>query len=749
MGANKNLNPVQNQAVEHTEGPLMILAGAGSGKTRTLVSKIIYLLEEKSVPAYRMLAVTFSNKAAREMRERVSSETSLDARALQITTFHSFCANVMRKEAAYIGLSRNFTIYDESESKAVAKSILAKKGIGPKEISANALLYYIDDLKNKGHYRGRPVATASKEELVDFIDVNEEFYSYFVEYESELLRSNALDFGGLITGVIQLFETHPEVLKFYQDRFHYILVDEYQDTNRAQFELVRLLSRERKNICVVGDEDQSIYSWRGADIRNILDFEKTFPDAKLIKLEQNYRSSKTIITAASRVIARNEQRKGKEMWTQNSEGEVIKIIECVDEKKEGDYIAQEISNLMAQKVPQRDIAVFYRNNSQSRVIEDNLRKLKIPYRVLGGIKFYERKEIKDLLSYLRLVVNEKDSLAFTRIINTPARGVGATTLRRLEDEAIRYKLSLWEMTCEILHASEKHPEVKLSAKIRSSVGSLVNLIQEVKMLVEAKVRPHLCYEKILNESGYLEHLRQNRDYESLARIENLEELLSAVKQYEEGLDVPTLQGFLETISLDESSFSEEVAQQGEVVLMTVHSSKGLEFPYVFLTGAEENIFPSYRSLEQGKIGVEEERRLFYVAMTRAMKQLVISFASARMLFGALKFNGPSRFLDEIPSEFYTWKKLQTFDHDFDPVRTDYDEYSQEPPPFDEGKVFQYQAPRKSTYHRGSKVIHTLYGEGIVLDSEGQGGEEKVSIKFKGGVTKKFMVKFAPLTVASP
>ncbi len=745
----KKLNKAQRQAVEETEGPIMVLAGAGSGKTRTLVTRISYLLAEKNISPYRILALTFSNKAAREMRERVATEVKEDLGALQITTFHAFCSRVLRQESQFLGLSKNFTIYDTSESKSVVKAVLARRGINTKELSPFEVLYFMDHLKNYGYYSGR--------ENDDFVpDKDDPFFEYYEEYESELHRANAVDFGGLITGTLKLFEKYPEVLKRYQERFQYILVDEYQDTNRAQFDLLKLLSTYNENICVVGDEDQSIYSWRGADINNILDFEKTYPAAKIVKLEQNYRSSKKIIEAASHVIARNSMRKGKDMWTSNPEGESIQIIECHNDKKEGEFIASKIIELnRKEKVEYKEMAVFYRTNSQSRLLEDYLRRSNIPYRVVGGVKFYERKEIKDLLAYLRVVVNGKDSLALSRIINVPTRGIGATTLKKLESEAVKQGVSLLEATENIMDNYAEYKHLRLSAKVKSALTSLVTLIQDVKVLNQSEVMPSVLYEKMLHESGYWDNLKASKDYESMARLENLEELGSAIKQYEQSETKPELLGFLETITLDQSSEEDRTLPQGEVSLMTVHGAKGLEFTHVFLAGAEENVFPSYRSLEMGSHAEEEERRLFYVAMTRAMKQLYICFAQGRMLFGQLKFNGPSRFIHEIPSKYYEWVKdgkISQAGYSWDSKDQDEDDWDfNQSSDYEDGEVvyqvssLKPEIPQK--FPKGSRVIHSLYGEGSVLECQGAGPEEKVVIKFKDGARKKFMVRFAPLVMS--
>jgi DNA helicase-2/ATP-dependent DNA helicase PcrA len=737
------LNESQRQAVLLTDGPVMILAGAGSGKTRTLVARIQYLLEEKHVSPFQILAVTFSNKASREMRERLAANMQINVGALQVTTFHAFCSRVLRMEATYLGLSKNFTIYDDGESQSIIKAILAKRGINTKELSPYTVAAYIDGLKNRAYYIG----LARNEEIEKYAE-DRRLWDIFLDYEAELHRSNAVDFGGLITGVLNLFRNFPEVLLKYQQKYKYVLVDEYQDTNRAQFELILLLGQHHRNICVVGDEDQSIYSWRGADIRNILDYESIFPEAKIIKLEQNYRSSKKIIEAATEVISRNIARKGKQMWTNNDDGDEIKIVECRDDRAEAEYVGSQIKALSHAGVSLKDIAVFYRNNAHSRTIEDALRKEKFPYRVVAGIKFYDRKEVKDMISYMRIVVNKKDSLALTRIINTPARGVGATSLRKLEDEAVRLQLSLFELIEKIAEGPSEFKHLALSGKVQSAVNQLVHLIQEVQIMENKNNSPTFSYEKLLNESGYLDFLRADKTYEGAARLENLEELMSAIKQFEESETDPTLVKFLETITLDTTT---EEAAGGELVsLMTVHGSKGLEYPYVFLIGAEENIFPSYKSLEVGPTAIEEERRLFYVAMTRAMKQLTITFAQGRMLWGSLKFNGPSQFLHEIPSRFYSWINYQTT-----PKRSDfnehiYDDFNQSPSNSEEAIYYKekvYQTKKSITpanYPSGSKILHALYGEGTILDSEGMGQEEKVTILFRDGIRKKFMVKFAPL-----
>lgn len=740
-----HLNPAQQEAVRASEGPVMILAGAGSGKTRTLITRIQYLLDEKGVGPYQILAVTFSNKAAREMRERLGQVTTHDIGTFQVTTFHSFCSRLLRAEAAHLGLSKHFTIFDDGETNSVCKTVLGRMGINQKDIAPNTLSYYVDNVKNLGWYSG-----AGLDQEAQLLADDPRLWDLFLGYEAELHRSNAVDFGGLITGVLELFAKYPDVRAKYQRRFRYVMVDEYQDTNRAQFQLIRQLGESHGNVCVVGDEDQSIYSWRGADIRNILDFEKVFPAARIIKLEQNYRSSKKIIDAAARLISYNQERKGKELWTDNPEGDPIKIVECRDEKVEGDYIASEIKSLVKRGTAGSDIAIIYRNNSQSRALEDSLRRERIPYHIVAGIKFYDRKEVKDMLCYMRVVVNPKDSLAFSRIINTPARGIGATSLRKLEDQAVQLNLSLYELVERVVENPSEYRHVGLSAKVMSSLGGLVGLIQEVQALENGpEPLPSYSYDKLLHESGYLEALKADRSHEGAARLENLQELSTALKQYESNQETPGLTGFLETITLDSEA---EVDHSETVAMMTAHGSKGLEYEHVFVTGAEENLFPSFKSIERGGSAIEEERRLFYVAMTRAMKGLTITFAQGRMLWGSLKFNGPSQFINEIPKTHVEWTfqgtgpKGMPRERSFDDVQEhpDYDENV-----FNVERSYQQRAvtppPRiSSQYPSGAKVLHALYGEGLVMESEGAGQDEKIVIKFKDGVRKRFMVKFAPL-----
>ncbi len=742
------LNEAQKKVLSHHTGPMMILAGAGSGKTRTLVSKIISLIKDGNIPPSKILALTFSNKAAKEMRDRIETSLNYGPNGLQVQTFHSFCSRILRTEATYIGLSRTFTIYDASESKAVVKNIMAKYGLSPKEMNPYDILSYIEQLKNAGHYLNR------KDDVSNFS--NDELYKFFVDYEKEIHQSNALDFGGLISGVLNLFEVHENLRQSYERRYDVILVDEYQDTNLAQFQLLCHLRRDNHNICVVGDEDQSIYSWRGANIRNILDFEKYFNGAKVYKLEQNYRSTKHIIEAASHVIQHNEERKGKVLWTENPDGDLIDIVELGNERDEADYVALQIKRLVGNEfVPPSEIAVFYRTNAQSRLIEESLRRLKLDYRVVGGVKFYERKEIKDLIAYIRLVANPKDSLAFGRIINVPARGIGATSLKKLEVIAGEMGASLYETAQHLLKGQFAEGELKLSKKLQAALSNFVSLIEECIVLMNNSSGPAQIFQKLLYESGYWDFLKANRDYESMSRMENIQEFENAVLHFEKNNPDSSLINFLETITLDsqtDETSSETAKPQEQISLMTIHGAKGLEFSHAFIVGAEEQVFPSYRSLEDGARGIEEERRLFYVAMTRAMKRLCITFAQGRTVFGQFRFNGPSRFLNEIQANHVNWihlasKQENEEDDDWSSksqklgYKKSSDDYSQDlyQESFDDDS---YTVASKGI--NGQKVIHKVYGPGVIVETSGHGNDAKVTIKFRDGIRKKFLIKHSPI-----
>ncbi|MDH4467844.1 MAG: 3'-5' exonuclease [Bacteriovoracaceae bacterium] len=754
----KGLNDVQRTVATQIQGPLMVLAGAGAGKTKTLVARIQHLLIHKRVSPYKILSVTFSNKAAKEMRDRVAAlpdDVLLGAaHSLPITTFHSFCARLLRMESHYLGLSKSFTIYDEDDSHTLIKQIMQRRNLSAKEISPYEISFSIDRLKNQGFFWGAEHHEKSVADGLDpaLLKIDPFTYEFFSDYEKELRLNNALDFGGLISTTLQLFYQHPEVLEKYQRRYEYIHVDEYQDTNRAQFLMIKLLSGIHKNLCVVGDEDQSIYSWRGADLRNILQFETEFPGYQLIKLEQNYRSTKNIIEAASHVIANNTQRKGKVMWTDNPRGDLIKVQECGDDREESRYVASSIRKYLDQgDFAAKDIAVFYRNNAQSRSFEDALRQHRIPYKIIGGIKFYERKEIKDALAYLRLILNSDDSLSLSRIINVPARGIGTTSLKKIEEEAIQSQQSIFNFLKNKLNDGGL---TSFSKKVQSSAKEFIELILEAKAMHEKDASPTRLFEHLMNKSGYFDYLKSQKNQEDRARLENLEEFHRAMEQFEsEGRvstgQIPTLSDFVESLALDPAAqWEDENAQisKAYVSLMTIHGSKGLEYDVVFLCGAEDGIFPSMQNIERGELALEEERRLFYVAMTRAMKHLSISFSKARMLYGSIKYYDPSRFMFEIPENFLDWKKKSKNFHSGSSYSDSGNHFSsntfQDSDPLVD--VPSYVAMDLSKFPKGTKIQHQLYGQGIVVMCEGSGEQEKVTVKFYDGSLKKFMAKFTPM-----
>lgn len=632
------LNEDQKKAALQTDGPCLILAGAGSGKTKTLIARVAYLILEKNIPPWKILAVTFSNRAANEMKERMHRLLpDMPESSIQFSTFHSFCARALRKNFSHLNLKTNFSIYDDSEQTSIAKALLKKHDIDPKKISPSSLLAYIDKVKNEGYYIGRskPLSEKLKKET--------QLFDLFLEYEHELSVNNAVDFGSLITRVLELLETKPEVKEYYNNLLDYLLVDEYQDTNKAQFELIKLLTEKKQNVTVIGDDFQSIYSWRGAEVKNILEFDKTFPSAKTFKLEQNYRSTKNVIEAANQVIKRNVFRKDKNLWTQNLEGEKIKLVQAYNGDREADFVAQKISSLLKSKVAPNDIAIFYRNNAQSRTLEDSLRRYYIKYKVLGGMKFYERKEIKDLIAYLKVVVNPYDEIAIIRAIQNPSRGVGDKTIAKLMDESRSSSASLWDYLVKAAKGG-----VKLPAKAKTSITEFVDLITSAQKMNQTGDLPEEIYLYLLEKSGYKEMLENSQKYEDQARLDNLNELTSSLQNFYGVSEDKSLSAYLETVTLDQGADAEGT----EISLMTIHASKGLEFSYVFIVGVEEGIFPSPMTLSDGLHGIEEERRLFYVAVTRAKKELYLLCAHSRLLYGKIVANPPSRFLHELPAKNY-------------------------------------------------------------------------------------------------
>ena len=625
------LNEPQRRAVLTTEGPLLVLAGAGSGKTRVLTHRIAYLLE-KGVPAYRILALTFTNKAAKEMLERVNALAGEAAADAWVSTFHSSCARILRRDIEKLGYTRAFTIYDTDDQNRLVRDVLTELDISDKLYPPREMLAIISDAKNhllaprewlqkqQGDFRSQKIA------------------DIYARYEERLKKANALDFDDLLIKTLELFVQHPPVLESYQRRFEYILVDEYQDTNSAQYQLVRLLAGEKRNLCVVGDDDQSIYGWRGADIRNILDFEKDFPDAVVIKLEQNYRSTGNILDAANQVIAHNMGRKEKALWTSEGAGEPVRVYEAQDERDEAYFLAQVIGERVKAGDALGDMAVLYRANSLSRVIEETLVRAGLRYRVFGGLKFYERKEVKDIVCYLRAVVNPADDVAVRRIINEPKRSIGDTTVQKLMDYAQARGDSLFAAVLEAAEAG-------ISGRALKAVEGFGELMTE--LVVERQLsRPDEFVRKLLDATGYEEQFKQEQNDENTARLQNIAEFVGGVVEYVNQNPEGTLEDYLENVALvTDMDRSDDDA--GAVTLMTMHSAKGLEFNNVFVIGMEEGIFPTTRSMDDDE-RLEEERRLCYVAITRARKRLYLTHARQRMLYGRTSMGMASRFLDELP-----------------------------------------------------------------------------------------------------
>ncbi|MGI9050669.1 MAG: ATP-dependent helicase [Rubrobacteraceae bacterium] len=628
----ESLNPTQLDAVTHTEGPLLILAGAGSGKTRVLTHRISYILEQGLARPEEILAITFTNKAAQEMRERVALLVGPDSRKMWVSTFHAFCARLLRVHAEKLGYKREFTIYDGADQVRLVKRSIVELNKDPKRFSPRSFAAQISAAKNR-------LMSAD-----DFIRNSEGYIAENVAevyelYQRRLYENNAMDFDDLLMQTVALLEIFPEVRERYQTRFKYISVDEYQDTNHAQYRLVNILAAAHRNLCVVGDDDQSVYSWRGADIRNILDFERDYPEAGVVKLEQNYHSTQTILNAANAVVANNTSRKAKELWTSGDEGKRIRIFTASDEYAEARFVVSEMQSLMDSGVSLRDIAAFYRTNAQSRALEDVLVREGVLYQVVGGVKFYERAEIRDAMAYLSVVSNPADSGSLERIINVPKRGLGATSVARLQEHAGREGISLYDALAEAAEAG-------LSGKARKSCGEVRDLFEGWRVAAR-EVRPAEIIRAVLDESGYKRELEAEKTIEAESRLENLEELINAAGEYERVEPDPTLDGFLQEQAL--YSEADKAVGEGSVTLMTLHNAKGLEYRHVFVVGMEEGTFPHARSLDEQNL--EEERRLCYVGITRAMETLTLSYAKLRSNWGEREYQMPSRFLSEIPEEF--------------------------------------------------------------------------------------------------
>jgi DNA helicase II / ATP-dependent DNA helicase PcrA len=749
------LNPQQRVAVEVVEGPVMILAGAGSGKTRVLTQRIVNLIHVGAAFPGEIMALTFTNKAAREMKTRVEKLLGSDMLAqneLWVSTFHSTGARILRLYAngvvgASVGVQPGFTILDDSDQLTAIKEAMYRVGLSDKVVAPKAVLHKINALKNEGiSPRDFPAQNLSfmEAKMAPVLKV----------YEDVLTGNNSLDFGDLLLKTYQLFKKNPDVLDNFQERFRFFLVDEYQDTNPIQYMWLKLLAEKYNNICVVGDEDQSIYKWRGADIRNILDFEKDYGNVKVVKLEENYRSSSNIITAASKVISHNTQRKEKNLFTQNSEGRPVEFHFLERDLDEARFVAKSIRALVNGSQPYNEIAVLYRTNAQSRLLEDSLRYERFPYKIFGGLKFYDRAEIKDAVCYLRLLINPKDDVALYRIINSPARGIGKATIDVLKQYAFEAAINGLDAIGEILSSD------RLSSGPKKKLKNFFDIYAK---LVHKKAELNMTefYSYLLEETGYLSSLRKEDSIEAASRIENLQELASAISDFEERMVEPSWEGFLEEVALITDQ-DRGLNDENFITLMTVHSSKGLEFPTVFIVGMEDGLFPSIRGdgWDVKPEDIEEERRLCYVGMTRAETRLILSGAKMRRVFGQTQLRRRSRFIDEMPIENMLinevdsgpWRGSGAFSGK-SAAKKSYssfdDSFSQETG--DEfGGAFESTSLIASSaddgYVRGARVRHPQYGEGVIMNRDGIGDRIKVAVEFKGRGIKKFVLRFAPLEI---
>ena len=735
MSIYEGLNPQQQEAVFHTEGPLLLLAGAGSGKTRVLTHRIAYLIEEKGINPWNILAITFTNKAAGEMRERVDKIVGFGSESIWVSTFHSSCVRILRRFIDRLGYDRNFTIYDGDDQKTVMKEVCKYLQIDTKVHKERSLLAAISSAKDE---------LVSPEEFMMNAggDWNlKRTAQVYQEYQKRLKSSNALDFDDLIVKTVELFRNCPDVLEYYQDRFRYIMVDEYQDTNTAQFKFVSLLADKYKNLCVVGDDDQSIYKFRGANIRNILEFEKVFPQAHVIKLEQNYRSTKNILQAANKVIANNMERKPKSLWTDNEEGELVHFRNFQNAFEEAEYISGEIRRKVREGICQyKDCAILYRTNAQSRMFEEKFLMANIPYKLVGGVNFYARKEIKDLLAYLKTVDNARDDLAVRRIINVPKRGIGAATITRVQDYAVDQGISFYQ-------ALEQADQISTLGRAAAKLEPFVSFIRRLRSQAEFYSVQELL-QQIIDDTGYVEELKAEDTEEAQARIENIDELFTKAATYEESAEEPTLSGFLEEIALvaDIDSVDEN---DDRVLLMTLHSAKGLEFPYVYLAGMEDGIFPSYMTITaDDPTELEEERRLCYVGITRAMKELTLTSARQRMIRGETQYNKISRFVREIPRDLIELGREKVLEQEKETIPDRQNTYAKmremlHKPTFTP-QQFKVTKADKLEYTVGDTVRHIKFGTGVVKEIVEGGRDFEVTVDFQRAGVKKMFAAFAKL-----
>ena len=719
MNIFEELNEVQKKAVQHGDGPLLLLAGAGSGKTRVLTHRIAYLIRERGISPMNILAVTFTNKAAEEMKNRLRELVGpIQSGLLWVSTFHAACVRFLRGDIDKLGLkyNRNFTIYDQTDQTVLMRQVLNELQIDAKRVAPGAILGAVSNAKNN---------------LIDYENYAKNVGGFFEQrvadaykqYQMHLRENNALDFDDLLMMTVQLFEEQLEVLAYYQEKFKHVLIDEYQDTNHAQYRITNLLAKKYRNICVVGDDDQAIYRWRGADIRNILDFERDYEDAGVYRLEQNYRSTKNILKAAHNVVVNNTKRKEKELWTENEEGRKITCYEAIDEKGEASFVSDIINKLCSEGYDYSDFALLYRMNAQSRVLENALRVSRIPYTVIGGLRFYERAEIKDIIAYLRILLNRNDSISLERIINVPTRHIGKTTLNKLKEFAYEEGMTLYQTLLDIDYVQD------LQNRTREAITKFVSVIESI----DPNHKPTEVIQDVLDKTGYIKALQEENTIEAQSRIENSKELLSEAKEFEGRQEDPqnvTLASFLEGITL-KSDIDAWNDQEKKVSLMTLHSSKGLEFRVVFLTGMDDGIFPSWRSLENDQ-EMEEERRLCYVGITRAKERLYLTSAAQRLLFGNTSYFPPSRFLEEVPPEL---KEQHT---DTVVIRSPERQVISSAPQSVNNNKEEYD------FKVGQKVRHHAWGKGVIKGISGSGSSMMVTVDFEIGTKKTLMVEYAKL-----
>lgn len=777
------LNPMQREAVFTTEGPLLVLAGAGSGKTRALTHRVAYLIEEKGVKPWNILAITFTNKAAGEMRDRVNSLVEYGADSVWVSTFHSLCVRILRRFIENIGYTTDFSIYDSDDTKTLMKQIFKDLEVNTKVLKERGVLGVISSAKNEMISPEEFMLSAKTEGDSRLKRIAE----LYIEYQKRLKKNNALDFDDLLVKTVELFQSKQEVLEYYQDRFRYIMVDEYQDTNTVQFKLVSLLAAKYRNICVVGDDDQSIYRFRGANIRNILSFEETFPGAKVIKLEQNYRSTKMILDSANEVIRNNTGRKDKTLWTENEVGERPVFREFPSSFEEAEWIVRDI---VKKGGPWKDYAILYRTNAQSRIFEEKCIAYNLPYRLVGGVNFYQRKEIKDVLCYLKTIANGRDDLAVQRIINVPKRGIGAMSVARVNMFAMENDMSFYE-------ALERVQAVPGIGKAALKIGVFTDQISEFRKMLKEETPIKDVIEAILDKTGYRDELKEEGEVEAESRMENIEELINKAVSYWESAEEPSLSAFLEEVALvaDIDSMDES---EDRIILMTLHSAKGLEFPYVYLAGMEDGLFPSMMSLMEGPEALEEERRLCYVGITRAEKRLTLTAAKSRMIKGQVQPERTSRFIDEIPDVCLErpdqddskagWKKMadayrnlpeeaglpwakasgtdgkaadghtgrfqnrpagvslfgQKTDVYKNPYASGTSAAPKNTPTF--GKSFTVEKPKSLDYSEGDRVHHMRFGDGTVKSIADGGKDFEVTVDFDNAAigTRKMFASFAKL-----